>query len=505
MWSIIRSFLRGLSPNWAGALGIALTTSSFVVFVVLETFIRLGFISNAYVGLLSYMTLPALFVFGLVLIAFGLFLARRRSDLPTRAFLSSRFGEEQVQVGYFGANVFVIVAGLTVANLLFVGGASTTMLGFMDKPDFCGTACHVMNPEWTAYQESPHARVACVSCHVGDSTEALVESKLSGLRQMLLFTAGAYSTPIPTPVEQLRPSRETCRTCHWAGVDHGSRIRTFVTHDSDEGSTPRFTTLSLKVGSAEGEPGTIHWHASPSGEVRYAAADARRQRILWVEAKGKDGSVRRWENQRHKTADEGVDAHARSVDCVDCHNRVAHLFEGPERGIDARIADGRLERSLPFIKREALSAVLHRYPDDGAAMDGIELSLKSFYRRHYPNTSVGMSTEIDAAVEVTQAFYARNVYPEMGIGWGTYDDRLGHTGRGDGCFRCHSNDLVDEEGNSIDDECTICHSILAEESERPFAFADELATEGDPNSARHAYLRGEFLHSIEGGDASTVD
>ena len=38
----------------------------------------------------------------------------------------------------------------------------------------------VMEPEYTAYQFSPHARVGCVQCHIGSGASYFVKSKLSG-------------------------------------------------------------------------------------------------------------------------------------------------------------------------------------------------------------------------------------------------------------------------------------------------------------------------------------
>jgi hypothetical protein len=85
----------------------------------------------------------------------------------------------------------------------------------MDEPVFCGTACHgVMLPEWTTYQVSSHAHVKCVECHVGEGANALVDAKLNGLWQMVSVTFNLYERPIPTPVLNLRPARETCEKCH---------------------------------------------------------------------------------------------------------------------------------------------------------------------------------------------------------------------------------------------------------------------------------------------------
>ena len=60
-----------------------------------------------------------------------------------------------------------------------------------------------MHPEFTAYQASPHARVACVECHVGSGASWYVKSKLSGARQVYYTALGTYPRPIPTPVHNL--------------------------------------------------------------------------------------------------------------------------------------------------------------------------------------------------------------------------------------------------------------------------------------------------------------
>ena len=83
--------------------------------------------------------------------------------------MEGRFENRETAGGFFGSRLFASIAIFTLANALFLFGASSRMLQFMDEPEFCGTACHsVMNPEWVTYQQSPHARVKCVECHVGE-------------------------------------------------------------------------------------------------------------------------------------------------------------------------------------------------------------------------------------------------------------------------------------------------------------------------------------------------
>ena len=41
-----------------------------------------------------------------------------------------------------------------------------------------------MQPQYIAYQNSAHAKVKCVACHVGEEADWYVKSKMSGLRSI---------------------------------------------------------------------------------------------------------------------------------------------------------------------------------------------------------------------------------------------------------------------------------------------------------------------------------
>ena len=84
------NFLRGISVNWFGRLGVILTTSSFIVFVLLEFARIMGVFTNQYMGLLTYLILPVLFILGLVLIPIGWRIYQKQSGLSTSQLLSRR-------------------------------------------------------------------------------------------------------------------------------------------------------------------------------------------------------------------------------------------------------------------------------------------------------------------------------------------------------------------------------------------------------------------------------
>lgn len=491
-------FVRAVSVDRLGRIGVVLTTSSFITFLVMQVAMLLGLVTNAYVGLIVYLLFPTLFVIGLVLIPLAWRRRLKATGLGTRELLERRLGEEETEGRLTGSKAFKTIALLTAVNVAFLGFASVQMLHFMDQPRFCGTACHsVMNPEWTTYQASPHARVACVECHVGEGFGALVNSKLNGAWQMVSATFDLYERPIPTPVHQLRPARETCEHCHWPEKFYGNRLVTRVRYGDDAASTPSYTTLNIKIDAGAAGATGVHWHVGEGVEVRYASVDDEREVMRWVEVRRPDGSWHRYVNRALGAAfeaEEDTEASVRVMDCVDCHNRATHIYEDPERAVDDLIRRGRIDRELPFIRREAVAVLTAGYPSQEAGLEGIRIGLEGFYQRAYPRRSVAWVAEIDAAVAALREVYRRNVHHGMNIGWGAYPSLLGHQ-ESPGCFRCHSHELVDDEGGWITDDCTVCHSILANDEPEPFAYLFA-AAEKAPNRAMHDYLQQEFLESF---------
>ncbi len=487
-------FIRGISTNWPGALGVVFVTSAFILLIFMELLRLIGIVTNSYVGLLTYMILPAIFVIGLLLIPLSWLKYRKDTGLTTEELLEQRFNTTLTAPKLAGSDLAGLIALLTTLNVLFLGIGGSRMLHFMDGPVFCGTACHkVMGPEWAAYQNSPHAHVNCVECHVGEGVKGLIDSKLNGLWQIVSATFDLYERPIPTPVHNLRPARETCEKCHWPDKFYGDRIKVFSHHRFDEESTPIYTTLALKVGSGEGSGrGEIHWHVAEQNEVRYASIDDHREKISWVEVRQPGGEYKRFTNRVFQV-DPMAQEHIRVLDCVDCHNRATHAYEDPERAVDQRIADGLMDRSLPFLKREALAALTGNYANSDAAVSGIDNNLRGFYARHFREGVADNQESISKAVEILQTVHSRNVHHEMRVDWNSYPDHRGHRAGG-GCFRCHNDGLVDPEGKAISSDCTLCHSILSYDSEEPFKFLQPV--EGsDRDLEMHRYLQAEFLRS----------
>ena len=71
---------------------------------------------------------------------------------------------------------------LTTANVTIFSVASYRGVQYMDSLRFCGQTCHtVMQPEFTAYQGSPHQRIEC-AFEVPDRAldEAMTQGRISG-------------------------------------------------------------------------------------------------------------------------------------------------------------------------------------------------------------------------------------------------------------------------------------------------------------------------------------
>jgi hypothetical protein len=62
--------------------------------------------------------------------------------------------------------------------------------------------------------------------------------------------------------------------------------------------------------------------------------------------------------------------------------------------------------------------------------------------------------------------YDGNVFPAMGVTWGTYPNNLGHMVF-PGCFRCHDGNHKSKDGQVVTQDCNNCHSLLAMDDPNP--------------------------------------
>ncbi len=444
---------RTLVRNGISLAGAAIVSFSALVFLVVFFLDIFGFHTNPYMGIVFFLIVPSVFIFGLVLIPIGIFFERRRRH----ASRGEKFHWPRLDLNDpIRRRATAIVLALTVVNVVIVSLAAYRGIEFMDSPSFCGEVCHeVMQPEFAAYQDGPHSRIACVQCHIGPGAPYLVKSKLDGTRQVFAVLMNSHARPIPSPVHNLRPAREVCEQCHWPEKFHGDKVQVRREFADDEASTETATTLRIHVGGSNERRGLatgIHWHIA--NVMEYWATDDKRQVIPRVRVTDRNGAVREYVAEGTPAADLDK-GERRTMDCMDCHNRPSHMFfSSPERAVDSAIANGELPR-LPFMRREAVAALKASHTDGEAALQDIASRLTSFYRK---SEKPVVAHDLDRAIEATQRLYSRNVFPRMGVTWGSYPNNIGHMDS-PGCFRCHDGNHKSSDGQVIRQDCTLCHEM----------------------------------------------
>lgn len=446
-------FILLLRSNWITLTGAIITTLSFLSFVTTFALISLGIWYGPYLGLVTFLVLPAFFIIGILVIPLGLLIYRK--ELAKRIELLTHKPFRLLRT----------IGFLTLINIAVVSLAGYEGLHYMDSTEFCGKLCHeVMSPTYDSYVSSPHARVKCVECHIGPGASWFVKSKLSGLRQVLAVLFDTYQRPIPTPVHDLRPARETCEQCHWPDKFTGDRLVVRQHFREDEANSPFTNILVMKTGGTrpDGKATGIHWHIHPGNKVSYISIDDKRTKIPWIKLEAEDGTTRVF------TTDGTDPEHPpagtlRTMDCVDCHNQPSHEFEDPGKALDRALASGLIPRDLPFIKKFGMDTLRRGWTRNNV-VEGIREHIRAFYAdRKVEDGGGDLTGQIDAAAEVLADIWKRNVFPAMGITWGTYPTMEAHAG----CMRCHDGQHTDAEGDEISMDCENCHAILAQKESEP--------------------------------------
>ena len=457
-----------LSNNWISMTGVALVTTATVFWLFLLPTTLKGQTENPYVGILAFLTLPGPFFLGLVLIPVGILLKKRREG---------RTGIHPIDQGMHWANPEVrrlvyFIGAATVVNISIASQATYSAVNYMDSVTFCGKTCHsVMQPEYTAYQNSPHSRVECVKCHIGPGAGWFVKSKLSGVGQVFAVALNTYPRPIPTPVTNLRPARETCEACHWPQKYGEDRLRVISNFADDEKNSETKTVLLLKIGGGNNGIGIHGTHLGPGVTIRYRS-DASRQNISWVEYNTPDGKSVEYATPDYKPGD----AAPRVMDCMDCHNRPSHTYELPDRAVDRAMAASLIDAALPFAKKQSVAVLKANYASRDEAAVRIPDAFTAFYKSKYPDVWAKSQTDITNSARQVLAIYNRNIFPEMNVTWGKYPNNIGHTDF-PGCWRCHDSNHTAKNGAAITQDCTACHNLLAQDEANPKVIKDLGITE----------------------------
>ena len=422
--------------------------------------------ANPYLGIIFFLILPALFIGGLVLIPIGVFLRRRM--LQKAGQIPVEFPKIDLNDRIFRHGLDIVLLA-TIVNLLVVSIATYRGAAYMDSPQFCGQSCHVMHPEYTAYKISAHSHVACVDCHIGSGAQAYFSAKMNGTKQLVEVSLDRYPTPIPSPVQNLRPAREICEGCHTPARFVGEKLLVKSTFADDAANTETQTVVVLHLGGRDSLSHLTGIHGVHLGHIEYVATDPTRTTIPWVQRRNEDGSETVFSSSG--AGGPAPQGERRVMDCIDCHNRAAHTFMTPEDALNRAMAEGAVSPDLPWIHKEGLVLMNATYASEEEASAKIPAQLEAFYQGQHPEVLPAKAAQVKSAGDELVTLYSQNVFPYMKVTWGTHPNHIGHMSY-PGCFRCHDGSHAASDGKSITQDCAACHNLLAVDESKPKVLSD---------------------------------
>lgn len=449
--------------NPISLIGGALTTATaltLVGFWVVDVVGRHGS-TNPYLGILVDLILPGVFILGLLLIPVGMWL--QRSRLKAAGTIPSVFPTINLADPIFRRGVEFVLAA-TFVNFILVGTASYRGVAYMDSPNFCGQACHVMYPEYTAYQIGPHSHVPCAECHVGSGVGSYIRAKANGTRQLVNTVFHTYPTPIESPVSNLRPAREICESCHTPAKFEGEKFLVKTKYADDEKNTKTQTVILLHLGGRDDFDHLTGIHGVHLGHIEYVATSADRSTIPWVARRNPDGTDTVYATK--DGANGPPKGERRVMDCIDCHNRASHSFSTPDEALNNAMKSGVISPDLPWIHKEGMALIQASYATEDEARAKIPAQLEAFYKSEHPDIAASQAAQIKTAGQALVTLYSQNVFPFMKVTWGTHPNNIGHMDY-PGCFRCHDGDHAAKSGATINNDCSTCHNVLAVDEANP--------------------------------------
>jgi NapC/NirT cytochrome c family, N-terminal region len=457
-----------LFRNYISFVGGVIAAGSVASIVLLLLIDLVKTADNPYRDLVTFVILPAFLILGIVIVLFGVILERRRRRLRPNSEIAT-FPKVDLNDPR-QRRVAVTLIAISFIFVFMSAFGSYRAFEYSESVEFCGKTCHsAMKPEFVAFHATSHAKILCVDCHVGSGAQSYVRAKLNGARQLYSLAFNSYSKPIETPVHNMRPANETCGHCHWSSKFYGAQLKTFNHYAYDEQNSLRQTKMLINVGGGNPETGPvagIHWHMNLGNEVSYIATDGRRQVIPWISVKDRQGNlVEYYDRNRPLSSDQISTAERRRMDCIDCHNRPAHTYLSPDLALDQAFAAGRMDPSLPYLKREAVASLTQPYVTEDEAVKSIAGRLDNFFQTNYNQVYSQKPDVIKNAISETQRIYQTYFFPEMKTNWESHPNNIGHL-YSSGCFRCHDGDHVSKTGKVISTDCNVCHTVLSD-SARP--------------------------------------
>ncbi len=376
---------------------------------------------------------------------------------------------------------YAVLGGLTL--IVLISGAYAWE--YTNSPEFCGTACHTMPPEYTSYLTSPHARVDCVDCHIGRGFIATrITRKAGDAKHIISLLFKDYEYPIEA--HELRPSRDTCELCHFPEKFSDDSLREIRQFQSDFDNTAVSTYLIMKTGGGSKRLGLgqgIHWHIE--NPVYYLPTDDAGQVIPYIQIVAEDGTITEYLDVEAEIDSSTINEEdLQEMDCITCHNRISHLVYHPEDILDQLMERGVVSTSIPEIRRLAIEILYRDYQTKEIGLAAIA-GLTDYYETYLPDFYAENALLVENAITALQDAYAQSVYPEQKADWNSHPNNIGHE-YSPGCFRCHDGKHLNEQEEAIRLECNICHSIPIVSSASDFVANIEISRGPEPETHLNA-------------------
>jgi nitrate/TMAO reductase-like tetraheme cytochrome c subunit len=352
---------------------------------------------------------------------------------------------------------------------------------YTNSPEFCGTACHTMPPEFSTYLISPHARVDCVECHIGRGFFATRFTRKAGdIKHIISLAFKSYEFPIQA--DELRPARETCERCHFPEKFSDDSLREIKHYAEDQVNTPTSVYLTLKTGGGSKRQGLgrgIHWHIE--NQVYYLPLNRDEQSIPFVRVLEGDGTSTDFLELGSDIDPDSLElGDLKLMDCISCHNRITHMILTPEATVEQLMMREVISSDIPEIRRKAVEVLRMPYETNEIALSGIS-GLSGYYDAYYPEFYAENEALIDTTIAALQDAFLRSVFPEQELNWGTHSNNIGHEDSA-GCFRCHGGKHFNDQEEAIRLECNLCHSIPVVAGPTDFVAQIDISRGPEPQS-----------------------
>ncbi len=149
----------------------------------------------------------------------------------------------------------------------------------------------------------------------------------------------------------------------------------------------------------------------------------------------------------------------RVMDCIDCHSRPTHKYDMPEERVGFGLRSQKINPDVPGIKEDSLIVLTREYRSREEAEKTMVNELIELQSTRDKQGAKIFEADIRRAGEYLLETYLGNIWHSMKIQWGEYKEQLGHQFEEDGygCFRCHNDEHENGSGETISQDCDLCH------------------------------------------------